>query len=71
MRKEEVINRLCSLITEVGDATGNTHSTDCFCGFTTPSGETVSDEIIHFIEQTVRDALKVHRRIDVLSGYGE
>jgi hypothetical protein len=64
MNKKEVIERLCALVTKVGDKHfDNEFAHDCFCGLSpvssrNPDGVRVDDEIINFIECAVTLAIK-------------
>lgn len=57
MNQKETIERMCALITEVGEYFDHTHSHDCICGGENERAE-VSDILVSYIETAVKKAIK-------------
>ena len=55
--KEETIQELCKLITEIGGYFNHQYSSDCICG-ENPCGTRVDYHIVNFIQEAVKEKLK-------------
>ena len=61
MDKEEVISRLCGVVTAVGTGVfKNKESHDCFCDSAVIPYPVVSPDIIEFIEDAITEAIHKH-----------
>lgn len=57
MRKKEAVERLCSLVTKVGEHFNHKHAHDCICGANKMSDLVLDSEILNFIEDAVEEKL--------------
>lgn len=55
--KHEAIEKLCRIVTDVGEAFAHTYTHDCICGMNKISEGLVDSHIIEFIQQAVTEKL--------------
>ncbi len=58
--KEETIERLCKIVTKVGEHFEHTYAHDCFCHEADPNWDDFrcDDEVLDFIEEAVNEKLE-------------
>ena len=61
--KSEAIEKLCEIVTEVGEVFDHAYTHDCICGENKFSEGLVDSHIIEFIQQAVKE--KIKRRIKI------
>lgn len=59
MTRDEVIARLCALVSEVGDKVfHDQHQHDCFCGHNDIEFGRVESEVVDWLEHAVKTAIE-------------